>query len=443
MSKKIFHEAIRQFSSKHILVIGDIMLDEYTIGTIARISPEAPVPVLTKKQTKHVLGGAANAAANMAALGATVSIIGTIGADDHGGVVVRQLLLEQGIHTDALVSLSYKPTTVKHRFVAQGQHVLRCDTEDASPLLPEEIEHMLQHVKQGIAQYDAVLCSDYQKGVFSESLAQEVIRMAHEKGIPVIVDTKAKHKDFFRDADIIKPNAKEVREMTGVENLEQAGATLSRTLNANVIVTAGGDGMIVCAKDNPDSSTAIPVHNVPVVDITGAGDTSAAIITLGYASGLSLEESATLANYGASFVVQKVGTATVSVLELMSITENTSHIDTVEIVPKLWGHEKWLENNDQYCSKQLVLNKGYQCSLHYHKIKDEMFLVTKGYVRMEVGEEIMYMKPGSFVRIHPGTPHRFRGLEDSEILEISTTHMEEDSYRIEPSCKVEPDMERL
>ena len=144
-----------------------------------------------------------------------------------------------------------------------------------------------------------------------------------------------------------------------------------------------------------------------------------------------------LANEAGAIVVQKPGTATLSREELASTVEGKNHVESVKMIPKLWGYEQWIENNEKYCCKILALNKGYQCSLHYHKNKDETFLVTAGHVRLELGDEVMHLRPGSFVRVLPNTPHRFAGIEDSLITEISTHHEDSDSYRIEESRKMD------
>ena len=204
---------------------------------------------------------------------------------------------------------------------------------------------------------------------------------------------------------------------------------------SDVLVTRGKEGMTIFFKNG--DTTSIPPNPMNEFDVTGAGDTILAILGLAYAVGMPLHEAATLANRGEGIVVQKPGTATVSLEELISSVEDNRHIEGVSLVPKIWGYEKWLENSDKYCSKILSLNKGFQCSLHYHKMKDEMFLILKGHVRMEVGDTVSHMREGNFVRIAPETPHRFTGIDNSMILEVSTYHDEGDSYRIQESRKLD------
>ena len=172
-------------------------------------------------------------------------------------------------------------------------------------------------------------------------------------------------------------------------------------------------------------------------DVSGAGDTVLAALILGITCGLTLENASRVANNAGGLVVAKPGVATITREELSAFLGEEKHVELVEMVPKLWGYEKWLENNDKYCCKLLSLKKGYQCSLHKHKIKDEMFFIIQGHVRLEVGKKVMHMLPGSFVRITSGILHRFRGIEDSIIIEVSTHHEDSDSYRVEESMKVE------
>jgi len=430
-------KALEQFSDKHILVVGDIMLDRYTFGNVERISPEAPVPVLHKTSEEYVLGGAANAAHNVMALGARVSLAGVVGADDNEKTIVFDLLSEKGIDNSCILLHKTKPTIVKQRFYAGSHQIFRADTEDISSLIAHEENWILEQISKDIVEFDAIIFSDYAKGLFSENFTQNLIRLGREHNKLMIADVKPSRYHYFQGVDYITPNLKEAREMAQDEtgSVEQVGTTLAEELRCTICITAGADGMYVFPKDG--GSKHLPASKVSVFDVTGAGDTVLAVMAVGLCSGLNLVDAAKLANYAGSLVVQKIGTATVSREELASMETSTQHVEQVDIVPKLWGYEKWLENNERYCSKLLVLNKGFQCSLHYHKIKDEMFLVTKGYVRMEVGDEVLFMRPGQFVRIHPKVQHRFRGLEDSEILEISTEHKEEDSYRVEESRKVE------
>lgn len=425
---------VQDFKHKKVVVVGDIMLDAYTFGDVTRVSPEAPVPVLKKHENKYVLGGAANVAHNAGTLGSKVVLCGVVGNDGERETVLK-LLAEHGIGSSGIVVDERRPTTVKHRFITNGHQLFRADTESTDVLSPEAAEHLYKHIEVEMSGAHVVVLSDYAKGVFSHDFTRRVIDLAKQKGIKIVADIKPANKEFFKGVDLITPNFKEAKEITGLSSATDIARELLRGFSAAVFITMSADG--IYAADQSGASELVPTQKVKVYDVSGAGDTVTAVAALGVASGLDIVSLAKLANLAGNIVVQKPGTATVSAEELIAHLAETNHVDGVAIVPKLWGYEKWLENNDQYCSKILSINRGYQCSLHYHKIKDEMFLVTKGYVRVELGSEIMFLRPGNFVRVTPGVPHRFRGMEDSEILEISTHHEESDSYRIEESRKVE------
>ena len=397
-------EAVKSFKDKRVLVVGDLMLDQYTHGEVKRISPEAPVPVLTKTEDKFIPGGAANVANNLASLGAKVSLSGVVGED-----VTRDKLLalleNSGVNTDLVITVPDRPTTLKRRFVTGGtQQLLRVDEEVSINLSADEEKHLLSLIEDKIAEFDAVIMSDY-------------------------------IKVGFKGADVLTPNTKEAFEMSGETNVDKAGRALVEYFGSDILMTKGAEGMSIFLKNGERQD--ITTKKIKVYDVSGAGDTAVAALTLGLISGLNLKDSALIANCAAGVVVQKPGTATLSAEELLASLDEEHHIEDIAKVPKLWGYEKWLENNEKYCSKILVLNKGFQCSLHYHKIKDEMFIVLRGHVRLEIGDKVLHMKEGHYVRLEPGTVHRFRGIEDSEILEVSTHHMEDDSYRLEESRVVE------
>lgn len=434
MIKALLKKTIKKFSKKKILVIGDIMLDQYTYGEVDRISPEAPVPILKKTHDKFAVGGAGNVACNLARLGANVMVCGVVGSD-HYKDMIFSMFSDEKIDFKGVMVHKNRPTTVKHRFVSAANHqLLRLDTEEETLLGEEEKKEMLFYIKKIIPLIDGIIFSDYAKGLFSLEFTQEIINYAKKFSKPTFADIKPKNKEFFRGANIVAPNRKEALEMSGVDSVEIAGQKLLSYFGGSVIVTKSQEGMSAFLSGG--KSIDIKTKKISVFDVSGAGDTVISVIALGTVSGLRLEDAAWLANCAGGIVVQKPGTSTVTPEELLSYLEKGNNIEDVDVVPKVWGYEKWLENNDRYCSKMFFLKKGYQCSLHYHKIKDEMFLVTKGHVRFELGDKVIFMQPGSFVRVLPKTPHRFRGMEDSEILEVSTHHSEEDSYRIEESRKV-------
>lgn len=427
-------KAIENFKNKKVLVVGDLMLDKYTYGKVSRISPEAPVPILLKTDHKYIPGGAANVVNNLASLGAKVSVCGMVGKDHNGGILLS-LLSEIGTNTSLIVELDNYPTILKHRTVSDNHQLLRIDEEEIRNLSSADYKNLLTKLSEVIDSFDAVIFSDYDKGFFTKNFAQNLIKLCRKHKKLMTLDVRPGNKSFFVGVDLMTPNLKEASEISGTDNIQRMGKILTSYFKSDVLITRGEKGMTVFEKKG--KATDIPAKKVEVYDISGAGDTVISVVTLGLISGLSLIDSAILANFAGGVVVQKPGTAVITQEELEASLLDKGHVESVDIVPKLWGYEKWLENNDKYCSKILWVNKGYQCSLHYHKVKDETFLVTSGHIRLELGDKILHMMPGNFVRVLPGVRHRFRGIEDSEILEISTHHSEEDSYRIEKSRKVE------
>ncbi len=431
----ILKKALVSFKDRSVLVVGDVILDQYIFGDASRVSPEAPVLVVKKTKERFVLGGAANTANNVASLGGKATIAGLVGNDSCKDTLLR-LFAERGISPEGIFVDDARPTTLKQRIVSDDYHqFLRLDEENASHLSPEKEERFLEQVKALIARADAVLFSDYAKGLFSPRVAQGIIQVAKQAGKLVVADIKPASKEFFKGVDVIKSNWKEAQEMTGTENVEEAGRALTEYFGCDVVISRGQEGSSLFGSEG--AHRHLPSKKIKVFDVSGAGDTFIAALTLALASGLNRETAMRLANNAGAIVVQKPGTATVSPEELLSALLPDMHVENLAILPKVWGYEKWLENNERYCSKLLSLSRGYQSSLHYHKIKDETLIVTEGHVRFELGDQIFHMWSGNFVRVPPGTPHRFTGMENSLIIEVSTNHNEADVYRIEESRKVE------
>src|SRR3989344_3241451 len=428
-------DAISKFKNIRVLVVGDIMLDRWTFGDVVKISPEAPVPVVRKTEESVTLGGAGNVANNLAALGARVFLSGVIG-DDYNKKTILRLLKENGVNTDAILVDRARPTTEKHRVIAKNGHQLfRLDVETTDHLDMTQEHRLYTRIAPLIKKSDVLILSDYAKGVFSRKLAQTIITTAKKAKKAVLADFKQKHKLYFRDADIVSPNLEEAREMTGLDRVDEIGTRLARDLRAHVALTRGGEGMSVFRYRSKKPPYHIPGKRIRMFDVAGAGDTVIATLALVLAPALDLEAAAFLANEAGAIVVQKQGTATVSLEELASALNVRSHIESAKKVSKTWGHETWLENNEKYCCKVLFVKKRFQSSLHYHKKKDETFVITSGHIRLELGSDVMYLRPGAFIRIPPGTRHRFTGMEDSVIMEASTHHDEADSYRLEKSRK--------
>jgi len=433
---KSLEQKLDQFQKKKILVIGDIMLDIYTHGQVSRVSPEAPVLILKKdKADTYIPGGAANVANNVAALGAIAVIAGVIG-DDHYKPVLLKTLEENNIDVSGIHVSKSRPTIIKHRFVSGSYHqLLRLDEEESNYLNKADEDSLLAKIKSQLAGSDLVILSDYAKGVFSKSLTQEILSLAKKEGKKVIADIKPQNKEAFKGVDLILPNAKEAFEMSGQKTIQNAGHALMKFFDSDVIITRSEEGLSVFEKMG--KVTNIPGKKLNVYDVSGAGDTVTAIMGLCMTSGITLEEAAFIGNCGGVLVVQKAGTATLSLEELKASLRQARHLEDILVNRKVWGYEKWLENNSHYCCKLLSLNKGYQCSLHYHKKKDEMFFVLKGHVRLELDGKVTHLLEGNYIRIKPGVKHRFRGMENSLFIEVSTHHDESDSHRIEASRKAD------
>lgn len=314
---------LERFSGSSILVIGDIILDRYIWGKVSRISPEAPVPVVEVTKEDFLLGGAANVAANIVSLGGKVYIAGIIGNDRAKDVLVK-LMEDKGIDHSGVIS-DKRPTTVKTRVIAHHQQVVRFDKEDHSRINSDILKKLLHFVEEKIKKdrIDAVIISDYKKGVISRELIKGVLRYTKPAHIFVAVDPKVGHFNFYKGVSIITPNLKEASEGSGIEirdegTLLKAGKKLLKNLSLEaVLITRGEEGMSLFMRNKKSSKDEIKHYYIPtrakkVFDVTGAGDTVIATMTLAHASGASLIEACEIANYAAGIVVGELGTATVT-----------------------------------------------------------------------------------------------------------------------------------
>ncbi len=302
-----------------ILVAGDLILDRYVWGQVKRISPEAPIQILHVQSEEHRLGGAGNVARNLAAMGAQVSVCGFVGDDSHG----RDLLAELGdlgITTDAVPRLDDRPTVVKTRLIASKQQVLRVDHEQVIPLR-EDVEHRLvQQLETAAHEVDAILLSDYAKGALAPAIIEAAIQAGRRREIPVLVDPKGHDYSRYRGAAAITPNRAEASAAVGYEldldsDLEKAAVQLLESLELQaIVITLGPDGMYL--RERSGTGIRIPTKAKMVYDVTGAGDTAIALMTLGRAGGLAWPEAVALANAAAGVVVGKVGATAVTPAEL-------------------------------------------------------------------------------------------------------------------------------
>jgi len=302
-----------------VLVVGDVMLDEYLWGDVERISPEAPVPVVRLSHRTVAPGGAANAAAGIAALGGRAMLAGVIG-DDAGGTQLLAALREAGVEHGGVLVHPGRVTTTKSRLVARGQHVVRTDSEDRSALPAEVEDGLLGFVGDHVAAADAVVLSDYAKGVLSPPLARAVIELAGRHGRPVIADPAGTDYRKYRGATVVTPNVEEVEaavriRVHGEEDLVKAGLELASLLaGTQVLITRGADGMWLMSEAGV--LVDIPARARSVYDVTGAGDTVVATLAVAMGSGIATEAAVRLANTAAGIAVGKVGTARVTRGEL-------------------------------------------------------------------------------------------------------------------------------
>ncbi|MEJ5172749.1 MAG: D-glycero-beta-D-manno-heptose-7-phosphate kinase [Hydrogenothermaceae bacterium] len=298
---------IDRFKDRKIAVIGDVILDKYLWGDVERISPEAPVPVVDVKRETYNLGGASNVAWNLSALGVKTVILGVVGKDENGKLIER-MLLDKKITPNLIVDDS-RPTIEKTRIIAVSQQLLRIDRESREDLSVPVKKDILKNLEVISSDVEGFIISDYGKGVIFE----EIVKFCVSTGKPVFVDPKPKNFNLYRNITIMTPNKKEAYECvkaSGSVPLEEVGYRIIQQLSMDtLLITLGSEGM---ALFEGKSVKRIPARAKKVFDVTGAGDTVISILAASKLSGGSWEESATLANYGAGYVVGEIGTAVVT-----------------------------------------------------------------------------------------------------------------------------------
>lgn len=307
---------VEQLRGCRVLVIGDVMLDEYLKGDVSRISPEAPVPVLEVRSHEYRLGGAANAAANIQVLGGAVTLVGVIGHDDTAGVLGERLA-QLGIG-NALVADPDRPTSKKTRLVAQQQQIVRIDHEMRHAVADDTERALKVAIDAGIRDAQAVVLSDYAKGVVTHEIAQHAIRAARAAGVPVVVDPKQRTFAPYAGATVITPNLHELEAAAprhATFDVERAATSLLPMLDGSaILVTRSADGMTLFRSTHPPFHVPAMAHEV--FDVTGAGDTVVATLALALAAGVPMEAAIELASVAAGISVSKRGTSTVSPAEL-------------------------------------------------------------------------------------------------------------------------------
>lgn len=312
---------LKDIESLRIAVVGDLMLDIFAYGKIERMSPEytkTPVPVVDISSANNMLGGAGNVARNIKSIGPNVEIFSVVGNDENGPIL-KKMLREEKIATNN-IPVSDRPTTVKKRIVVDEQHIVRIDTEAKHPIHKDLENILIDKLENKIKNIDALIFSDYAKGVITPKLVAAMCKIANKNNVPIIVDTKPSNSKLFKDKNItlITPNTKEAFEISNKQNHDEAGEYFKKHYSASVIITRGHEGMSLYEKDR---TVHVGVTSQKVVDVSGCGDTVISILACGLASGRDLEQSMHLANYAAGIVVQKIGTATVTKKEFLNFYE--------------------------------------------------------------------------------------------------------------------------
>lgn len=319
---KLLKEYVDRFPRARIFVIGDIIMDEYIWGDVSRISPEAPVPVVEVKRETKMLGGAANVINNIASLGAKPILCGIIG-DDPTGREILDRVHQMGLITDGMAIEKGRHTSIKTRVVAHSQQVVRFDRESQTDIKPESINKLLDFIGQNLNSLDAIVVSDYGKGMISESLMKglrDLVGSASDGSLIICVDPKTGNFEHYYGVDVITPNHHEAGAFCGLEivdkgTLMRAGRQMLSELNCrSVLITQGKHGMTLF--ENTGETTHIPTVAKKVFDVTGAGDTVIGTFSLGLACGLDLKSAAILSNFAAGIVVGEVGTSTVKAEDL-------------------------------------------------------------------------------------------------------------------------------
>ncbi len=311
---------IATFGKRRLAVIGDSMLDRFLWGKVDRISPEAPVPVVKLDRETRKLGGAANVAANIRALGAEVVLFGLNG-EDEAGAWMNELLVERGIDSQGMVVAKDRPTTIKTRIIAHNQQVVRTDREDDSPVEGKYVDQLLQRLKS-MGPFDGYVLSDYGKGVLTDDALMQCIALAQNAGSPIIVDPKKGDYSQYKGVTSLTPNQKEAEQacalaITGEASLTKAGMLLlKRTAAEAVLITRGEHGMALFGKDGRQHH--LPTEASHVFDVTGAGDTVISVYTTALAAGADFALAASLANHAAGVAVREVGTVAVTAEQLRS-----------------------------------------------------------------------------------------------------------------------------
>lgn len=362
-----FHQIIDQINAQKIVVLGDLMLDEYIQGNSHRISPEAPVPIVAVNSLYHVPGGAANTAANISSLGAQAVLIGVIGSDDDGIKFKKALQKKQVLFSPITIK---SPTTKKTRVLGDKQQIVRIDHETKFKLTTAIEKKILSQFKKHIKSSDCVVFSDYAKGFFTADLCQKLIQITHKNKKTVIVDPRPANAEFYRGCDTITPNWKEAHEILGKvpgpvtkESVKSVALKLRTKMKANILLTLGADGLYYLPK-NKTKPLSIATDSQEVFDVSGAGDTVVSAFSIALSAKAEISDCLSFANKAAGIVVGKMGTSTVSASELIEPT-NQGLLQRKDLI-------KWSRKMKDSGKKIVTINGSFDLlhSGHLHILKE-------------------------------------------------------------------------
>ncbi|MCI8362388.1 MAG: D-glycero-beta-D-manno-heptose-7-phosphate kinase [Clostridia bacterium] len=351
-------EKLDNITKKDILVIGDIMLDRYYFGISKRISPEAPVPILKKREEKMVLGGAANVAINIAKAGQKVTVLSVVGEDIQGNKLI-DLLQKNNINTSLIIKDKDRCTSVKTRFIGQNNiQMFRFDEEITEPIEQETNNKILNMLEKHVTDYDIIVISDYNKGLLTVENTKKMIEIANKNNVKTLIDVKEPKYDKYKNAYLIKPNLDELNQITGMkvdseEQILEAARTLLQEANCNyVLATRGKDGMILVSKED---YKIIKCMSREVYDVTGAGDTVISYLATCIANEISLLDAIQISNYAAGVGVSKMGTYAVSINEIQEYIEEENN---VQLKNKIVTADKLVEILENKQNKKVVFTNG-------------------------------------------------------------------------------------
>ena len=316
-----YKSIISKFSKAKILVVGDLILDEFIWGSCSRISPEAPVPVVWAARESYMPGGSSNVASNIRALKGNVYIAGVVGLDQRAEKLI-ELLSAEGVTTEGIITDPSRPTTLKTRIIAGHQQVVRVDREKVDYLTPSILKDIVSYAEKTISRVDAVIIEDYGKGVITPALLKPIIKCAQKNKKIIMVDPKEEHLLYYKGVTSLTPNNYEASAVTGIKikgdkTLKAAGEKILKQLKSeSVLITLGEKGM--CLFEKNGKVTHISTAAQEVFDVSGAGDTVISVFTLALTCGASLRDAARIANIAAGIVVGKVGVAVVNQKELIN-----------------------------------------------------------------------------------------------------------------------------